>query len=59
MAAPTVAPHRIVLVADPRRPAVAPAAAPVVRRYALARLKLADRRARTEPRFAHLRASYD
>jgi hypothetical protein len=55
MPAASAAPHRLVLVRDPRaRPAP-----PVVRRYALARLKLADRRARTEPRFAHLRASYD
>ncbi len=47
--------HRIVLVADPRaRPLPAP-----VRRYTLARLKLSERRSAPDPKFAHLRASYD
>jgi hypothetical protein len=55
MPAAAASPHRIVLVADPR----APRPAPAVRRYALARLKLAERRAAGDPKFAHLRASYD
>ncbi len=50
-------PHRIVLVADPRaRPS-----APAVRRYQLARLRLAERRA-APPRQAphlHLHRTYD
>jgi hypothetical protein len=51
----TAHPHRIVLVADPRtRPA-----APSVRRYQLARLRLAERRG-TPPRQApHLHRAYD
>ncbi len=51
----TAHPHRIVLVADPRtRPA-----APALRRYQLARLRLAERQA-TPPRQApHLHRTYD
>ncbi len=48
-------PHRIVLVADPRaRPA-----GPAVRRYQLARLRLAERRAEPPRQAAQLRRTYD
>ena len=56
------APRRIVLVPE-ARPAGAPAlnasAGPAVRRYSLARVRLADARERVPPRFAHLRKAYD
>ena len=51
----TAHPHRIVLVADPRsRPA-----APSIRRYQLARLRLAERLADPPHRAPHLRRTYD
>ena len=48
-------PHRIVLVADARtRPAT-----PALRRYQLARLRLAEHRAKPPRQARHLRRVYD
>ena len=52
------APHRILLVPD-ARPRSELSAAPKVRRYRLARLRLAEIRQPAEPRFAHLAKAYD
>lgn len=55
------APRRILLVPE-ARPAGAPAITPPaakVRRYSLARVRLADARGRVAPKFAHLRRIYD
>ncbi len=54
----TSAPHRILLVPD-ARPRTDLAAAPKVRRYRLARLRVAETRRPAEPRFAHLAPAYD
>ena len=52
------APHRILLVPAGRR--TAPAAdEPKVRRYRLARLRLAESRQPVERRFEHLARAYD
>ena len=54
----TTAPHRILLVPDARpRAETAPAAK--VRRYRLARLRVAETRRPAEPRFEHLTKGYD
>ncbi len=54
----TPAPHRILLVPDDRRsPAVL--TEPKVRRYRLARLRVAETRQPSEPRFSHLARAYD
>jgi hypothetical protein len=50
-------PHRILLVPE-ARPATG-ANAPRIRRYSLARVRLADARDRVPPKFAHLRKAYD
>jgi hypothetical protein len=51
------APHRILLVPEARpAPAIT---APRIRRYSLARVRLADARDRVQPKFAHLRRAYD
>ena len=52
------APHRILLVPDERSRGEL-AAAPKVRRYRLARLRMADTRQPAEPRFEHLARAYD
>ena len=52
------APHRILLVPDARSRTEL-AAAPKVRRYRLARLRVADTRQPSEPRFGHLARTYD
>ena len=49
------APHRILLVPE-ARPAGTP---PKIRRYSLARVRLADSRERVAPKFSHLRRVYD
>ncbi len=54
----TTAPHRILLVPD-ARPRAELAAAPKVRRYRLARLRVAEATRPAEPRFAHLARAYD
>ena len=55
----TTAPHRILLVPD-ARPRAELAAAPKVRRYRLARLRLEERTLEDRSAlFAHLRRSYD
>ena len=54
----TTAPHRILLVPD-ARPRAELAAAPKVRRYRLARLRVAETRRQAEPRFEHLARAYD
>ena len=54
----TPAPHRILLVPDARpRPALGDE--PKVRRYRLARLRVAETRRPAEPRFEHLARAYD
>ncbi|HEX2087422.1 MAG TPA: hypothetical protein VHF89_17195 [Solirubrobacteraceae bacterium] len=54
----TTAPHRILLVPDARpRPHADPA--PKLRRYRLARLRVAETRQPTEPRFEHIARAYD
>lgn len=54
----TTAPHRILLVPDTReRPASL--AEPKVRRYRLARVRVARTRQPSEPRFEHLAKAYD
>ena len=58
MPAMTTAPHRILLVPDDRR-RVPPASEPKVRRYRLARLRVAETRQPAEPRFDHLARAYD
>ncbi len=54
----TTAPHRILLLPDDR-PRTEPSAAPKVRRYRLARLRVAQTRQPAEPRFEHLARAYD
>ena len=54
----TTAPHRILLVPD-ARPRTELATAPKVRRYRLARLRVAETRRPAEPRFEHLARAYD
>ena len=54
----TTAPQRILLVPD-GRPRSEQAAAPHVRRYRLARLRVAETRQPSEPRFEHLARAYD
>ncbi len=54
----TTAPHRILLVPD-GRPRAELAAEPKVRRYRLARVRVAEARQPSEPRFAHLARAYD
>ena len=58
MPAMTPAPHRILLVPD-ARPRAALAAEPKVRRYRLARLRVAEARRPSDPRFEHLGRAYD
>jgi hypothetical protein len=58
MPAMTTAPHRILLVPDERRRGSLPSE-PKVRRYRLARLRLAESRQPAEPRFEHLARAYD
>jgi hypothetical protein len=58
MPAMTTAPHRILLVPD-GRPRAELAAEPKVRRYRLARVRVAEARQPSEPRFAHLARAYD
>ncbi len=58
MPAMTTAPHRILLVPDARpRPELQ--TEPKVRRYRLARLRVAETRRPTEPRFQYLARAYD
>ncbi len=52
----TPAAQRIILLPDGRRPV---ADEPKVRRYRLARLRVAEARQPTEPRFSHLARAYD
>ncbi|HEV2812111.1 MAG TPA: hypothetical protein VGW10_02565 [Solirubrobacteraceae bacterium] len=54
----TNAPHRILLLPD-ARPRAELAAAPKVRRYRLARLRVAQTRQPAEPRFEHIARAYD
>jgi hypothetical protein len=54
----TPAPHRILLVPD-ARPRTELAAAPKVRRYRLARLRMAETRQPDGLRFEHLVRAYD
>ena len=54
----TTAPHRILLVPD-ARPRAEALAEPKVRRYRLARLRVAETRRPAEPRFEHLTKAYD
>ncbi len=54
----TTAPHRILLVPDERRRDPLPSE-PKVRRYRLARLRLAEKRQPAKPRFEHLGRAYD
>jgi hypothetical protein len=58
MPAMTTAPHRILLVPD-ARPRTDADAAPKVRRYRLARLRVAEIRQPAEPRFQHIARVYD
>lgn len=58
MAAMTTAPHRILLVPD-ARPRPDALAEPKVRRYRLARLRVAETRQPAEPRFEHIARAYD
>ncbi len=53
------APHRILLVPEARSAATPVLTAPKIRRYSLARIRVAEERAQVEPRFAHLRRVYD
>ncbi len=54
----TPAPQRILLVPDDRRhPALT--TEPKVRRYRLARLRVAETRQPAEPRFGHIARAYD
>ena len=54
----TPAPHRILLM-PAERPALGGVNEPKVRRYRLARLRLAETRQPAEPRFQHLARAYD
>jgi hypothetical protein len=54
----TTAPQRILLLPD-ARPREEMASAPKVRRYRLARLRVAETRQPSEPRFEHLARAYD
>ncbi len=54
----TPAPQRILLVPD-GRPRTELASAPKVRRYRLARLRVAETRRPGDPRFEHLARTYD
>ena len=58
MPAMTTAPHRILLVPE-SRPRPASPAEPKVRRYRLARLRVAETRHPSGPRFEHLTRAYD
>ena len=58
MPAMTTAPHRILLVPD-ARPRGEATMEPKVRRYRLARLRVAQTRRPSEPRFEHLTRAYD
>jgi hypothetical protein len=58
MPAMTTAPHRILLVPD-ARPRTEASLEPKVRRYRLARLRVAETRQPAEPRFEHLGRAYD
>jgi hypothetical protein len=58
MPAMTTAPHRVLLLPD-ARPRAELAAAPKVRRYRLARLRVAETRRPSQPRFEHLARAYD
>ena len=56
------APHRILLVPEARSagsPGLAAPTAPKIRKYSLARIRVADTRGDVQPRFAHLRRTYD
>lgn len=52
-----MAPQRILLVEQPKTSSAINQ--PKIRHYRLARLRLAQHRETVEPRFAHLRKSYD
>ena len=54
----TTAPHRILLVPD-ARPRPDALAEPKVRRYRLARLRVAATRQPAEPRFGYITRAYD
>ena len=54
----TTTPQRILLLPD-ARPRAELASAPKVRRYRLARLRVAETRQPTEPRFEHIARAYD
>jgi hypothetical protein len=58
MPAMTTAPQRILLLPD-ARPRADVASGPKVRRYRLARLRVAETRQPAEPRFHHLSRTYD
>ncbi len=58
MHAMTPAPHRILLVPE-ARPRPTSLAEPKVRRYRLARLRVAETRRPAEPRFEHIARAYD
>ena len=55
----TTAPQRILLVPDARPRTTALATEPRVRRYRLARLRVAETREPAEPRSAHIARAYD
>jgi hypothetical protein len=59
MPAMTTAPHRILLVPDARPRPEQPSTDPKVRRYRLARLRVAETRQPEEPRFRHITRAYD
>ncbi len=54
----TPAPHRILLVPD-ARPRTDLDVAPKVRRYRLARVRVAETRRPSDPRFEHITRAYD
>jgi hypothetical protein len=58
MTAMTTSPQRILLVPD-ARPRTDLESAPKVRRYRLARLRVAETRQPAEPRFEHITRAYD
>jgi hypothetical protein len=58
MPAMTTAPHRILLVPE-TRPRAEALAEPKVRRYRLARLRVAQTRQPAQPRFEHISRAYD
>jgi hypothetical protein len=55
----TPASHRILLLPDARPRSAEAAHEPKIRRYRLARLRVAETRQPAEPRFAHLTRAYD